>query len=193
MHALNVTVTAHQALEKAREQIARREFVNISGVAIALAREQGLGKDTEVRTHFLEKMDKHMDETGPGDDTVKLLRMYRKDGVHMGIVTFMRRPRLLRRLEKWSLKDYFESIITPELIEDFKPSPQPFLKAMEDLDLKGKDCIVVGDEPADIMGGKRAGALAAGLPQGFFSGNELKQAGADYILSSLTLLPTITH
>ncbi len=171
--------------------IRKGNFVNISGVAIALARENGLDKELEVRNHFLERMDAHMDQTGPGDELVKLLKKYKQDDFRMGIVTFMRRPRLVHRLDVWKLSNYFRSIVTPELIQEFKPSPQPFLKAMEELGVAPRDCLVIGDEPVDVIGGKNAGAQVVGLPQGFFSGDELKRAGADYILISLSLLPTI--
>jgi phosphoglycolate phosphatase-like HAD superfamily hydrolase len=44
-----------------------------------------------------------------------------------------------------------------------------------------------------MMGGKKAGAKTIGLPQGFFTGQELEKAGADRILSSLELLPIMVH
>ena len=164
-------------------------FYNISGVAIAIAGEHGLTKDTEVRTRFLDRLDRIMDDTGAGGDVVKVLKELRKKGFKMGIVTFQRKPRLERRLETWKLKGYFQSIITPEQQAEFKPSPQPFLTAIEELGLKPAQCFVVGDEPVDMIGGKKAGTKTVGLPQGFFSEEELKSAGADFIISSITLLP----
>lgn len=196
----NISVTGYQALEKAREQIQKGEFVNISGVAIALAKDNGLHtKDDsplgygEVRTHFLEKMDTRMDKTGPDKSVVDLLKNYHRKGVRMGIVTFMRGPRLNRRLEVWKLRQYFQSLVTPEAIERFKPAPEPFIKAMGELNVVPRDCLVVGDEPVDMTGGKKAGAETAGIPCGFFSEEELKQAGADHILESLTSLTRITE
>lgn len=166
-------------------------FLSISGVAIAIAKEHGFRKDLEVRTRFLEKLDKIMDDTGPGEDMLRILGEFSKKGVRMGIVTFQRRPRLERRLEAWRLKDYFQSIVTPEQHAEFKPSPQPFLVAIKELAVPPPQCFVVGDEPVDMIGGKRAGARTVGLPQGFFSEEELKQAGADFIISSLNVLPQI--
>jgi phosphoglycolate phosphatase-like HAD superfamily hydrolase len=43
----------------------------------------------------------------------------------------------------------------------------------------------VGDEPVDMIGAKKAGAFAIGLPNGFFSREELTRAGADRMMNSL--------
>ena len=47
-------------------------FLNISGVAIAIAKEHGFSKDLEVRTRFLEKLDKIMDDAGPDRKSTRL-------------------------------------------------------------------------------------------------------------------------
>jgi HAD superfamily hydrolase (TIGR01549 family) len=167
------------------------KFYNISGIAIAMAREQGVPKDEEVRARFLERLDIAMDRTGPGQDMPIVLDQLQKKGVLMGIVTFQRRPRLEHRLEKWKLKSYFKAVVTPEQHFEFKPSPVPFLAAIKQLKIPADHCFVVGDEPADMMGGKKAGAETVGLPQGFFSADELKQTGADQIINSLVQLPPL--
>jgi HAD superfamily hydrolase (TIGR01509 family) len=132
-----------------------------------------------------------MDETGPGNDLVNLLQQLKQEGFIMGLVTFVRQTRLARRLDIWKLGDYFTCAVTPEQVAEFKPSPQPFLKAIEEFHLTPKECFVVGDEPVDMLGGKHAGANTIGLPQGFYSREELELAGADWIITSLDELPSI--
>jgi HAD superfamily hydrolase (TIGR01509 family) len=132
-----------------------------------------------------------MDETGPGKDLVGLLEQLRQKGFIIGLVTFVRKIRLTRRLDKWKLGEYFGCAITPEQVEEFKPSPQPYLKAIEEFHLKPGECFVVGDEPVDMLGGKRAGTRTIGLPQGFYSREELEEAGAESIITSLNELPSI--
>jgi HAD superfamily hydrolase (TIGR01549 family) len=168
--------------------------IRISSIAAALAKDRGVNlPEEEVRAKFFERLDSRMDQTGPDEKLVGLLREFATRGYRMGIVTFVRKPRILRRLNVWKLRDYFSSVITPDDVPDFKPSPRPFLKAMEELHVRPGECFVVGDEPVDMMGGKKAGAKTIGLPQGFFTGQELEKAGADRILSSLELLPIMVH
>jgi len=187
-------VTAYEALELARNQIRTgeaRETIEISGIAVSLAREQGLERDDEVRARFFEKLDAKMDETGPGNELVKLLEQLSQKGFVLGIVSFVRKTRLTKRLDTWGLGDYFRCAVTPEQVAEFKPSPQPYLKVIEDFHLSPKECLVVGDEPVDMLGGKRAGTRTIGLPQGFYSREELEDAGAESIITSLNALPLI--
>jgi len=194
LREFNLLVTAYEALELARNEIRTGragETVKISGIAVSLAREHGLDCDDEVRSRFFEKLDAKMDETGPGNDLVRLLEQLKQNGLIMGLVTFVRETRLMRRLDTWKIGDYFQSAITPEQVAEFKPSPQPYLKAIEDFHLTPKECVVVGDEPVDMIGGKRAGTRTIGLPQGFYSREELLEAGADTIITSLNALPSV--
>lgn len=166
--------------------------IRISGIAAALARDRGIDLPEEkVRTKFFENLDTRMDQTGPDGKLVGLLEEFRRRGFRMGIVTFVRKPRIQRRLDNWKLKEYFRSVITPDDEPEFKPSPRPFLMALEELRVRPDECFVVGDEPVDMMGGKRAGAKTIGLLQGFFTGQELEKAGADRLLTSLDALPRV--
>lgn len=132
-----------------------------------------------------------MDETGPGDNLVRVLEQLKQEGIIMGLVTFVRETRLKRRLDVWKLRDYFRCTVSPEQVAEFKPSPQPYLKAIREFGLAPTECVVVGDEPVDMLGGKRAGTRTMGIPQGFYSREELEQAGADSIITSLNVLPSV--
>ena len=194
LREFNLAITPHQALELARKTIENgdaRETLKISGVAVALAKEQGFEHDEEVRSHFFEKLDARMDETGPGSDLTRVLQQLKQRRVLMGMVTFVRRPRLTRRLKIWNIEDYFQSTVTPGEVPEFKPAPDPYYRVIKEFNLASEQCVVVGDEPVDILGGKRAGAHTVGLPRGFYSERELKESGADLIISSLSDLPTI--
>ncbi len=198
LSTFQITITAHDALEMARRMIENggnpNTTIRISSIAAALARDQGINlPEEDVRTKFFERLDAHMDKTGPDERTVKLLREFTRRGLRMGIVTFVRKPRIQRRLDVWKLKEYFPSVVTPDDVTEVKPSPRPFLKAMEELHVQPEECFVVGDEPVDMIGGKKAGARTIGLPQGFFTGQELEKAGADRTLGSLELLPIMVY
>ena len=162
--------------------------LRISNIAASLARDNGVEKDDEIRTRFFELLDARMDATGPDEDLSSILGALSQHGFHIGLVTFVRRARITRRLSLWDLTQYFESVITPDDEPEFKPSPRPFRRAMDQLHVQSNNCFVIGDEPVDMIGGKKAGATTVGLPQGFFSRKELEKAGADYIINSLNQL-----
>ncbi|HEX4919893.1 MAG TPA: HAD family hydrolase [Candidatus Bathyarchaeia archaeon] len=192
-----VDVDPIEPVEKARSMIEKGDGVNgtlrISGVASAIARDHGVSRDDEVRARFFQLLDARMDETGPDNRVVRLLEDCDQAGFRMGIVTFVRKLRITRRLDAWNFKQYFRSVVTPDDLPEVKPSPVPFSKAMREIGVKPSDCVVVGDEPVDMIGGKKAGALTVGLPMGFFSRQNLVDAGADHILDSIDLLPTVVR
>lgn len=192
-----ITTKPEDALDRARQLIQKEGGINgtirISGVAADLARDHGVLKDDDVKARFFEILDQHMDQDGPTNNLLDLLRDLQSKQFKMGIVTFVRKPRITRRLAVWNIANFFGATITPEDVPDFKPSPAPFLTAMGKLNVRPAECIVVGDEPVDMIGGKKAGATTVGLPQGFFSRQELEMAGADHVLNSLRQLPEYIH
>ena len=167
--------------------------IRISNVAGEIAKERGVNRDNELRTRFFEILDSRMDATGPDHAIVATLKKFQDQGFRMGIVTFVRKPRISRRLEVWKLKNFFGSVITPDDVAEVKPSPEPFLTALNQLHVHAEDSFVIGDEPVDMMGGQEAGASTIGIPQGFFTLEELKKAGADHILNSLDELDGIVR
>jgi phosphoglycolate phosphatase-like HAD superfamily hydrolase len=46
-------------------------------------------------------------------------------------------------------------------------------------------CFVVGDTPLDVAAAKGAGAIAIAVASGHFSAEQLQEAGADHVLTSL--------
>jgi HAD superfamily hydrolase (TIGR01549 family) len=55
-------------------------------------------------------------------------------------------------------KSLFATIITKEDVADYKPSPEPFLKAMAMLGAKPEECVSIGDvENSDIIPAKKLG------------------------------------
>ncbi len=195
LDSFHISIDPHDALKKARFMIENngqpQNTIRISNVAGALAKDHGINRDEELRNRFFELLDSRMDTTGPDRPIVSMLERFQREGFQMGIVTFVRKPRILRRLDVWKLKSLFKSVITPDDVQEVKPSPKPFLTAMNELHVHPEDCYVIGDEPVDMMGGKDAGASAIGIPQGFFTQRELENAGADHILNSFTELDDI--
>src|SRR5439155_7919664 len=98
-----ISINPHDALEKARAMIEHEGGSNstlrISSVATALARDHGVDRDDQIRTRFFEILDQRMDATGPGKNLVKMLGKFEHEGCRLGIVTFVRKPRIARRLD----------------------------------------------------------------------------------------------
>ncbi|MCR5699107.1 MAG: HAD family phosphatase [Treponemataceae bacterium] len=64
-----------------------------------------------------------------------------------------------RQLTNVGLIDYFEVMITGDMVSNSKPDPEIYLKACSELNLKPEECIAVEDSPNGIKS-----AFDAGIP-----------------------------
>ena len=91
-------------------------------------------------------------------------------------------------LNQFDLVTYFECIATDQTCEHTKPFPDPILWAAKEMDVTPDACLMVGDTTIDIRAGKAAGAQTVGVLCGFGEENELRQQGADMILTTTSEL-----
>jgi phosphoglycolate phosphatase len=89
------------------------------------------------------------------------------------------------------LADFFTRVMGADSHPSRKPSPEPLLKLMEDLNVTAPHTLMVGDSVNDIAAGKGAGLVTIGCSYGYGGPEEI--AGADYSINSfpelLGLLP----
>ncbi len=80
----------------------------------------------------------------------------------LGLISNLAIPECARRLlEKFKLKNYFDTIIISGEINRRKPSAEIFQRALKNLGVKASEAIFVGDMPSlDIVGPKRVGMKA---------------------------------
>lgn len=92
------------------------------------------------------------------------LKALKQKGYTLGIVTSKIKNTCIRGLDLFDLKDYFNVIVGMEDTKKHKPNPQPILKALDKLNVKGKENIFyVGDSPFDINAARRAGVIPIGV------------------------------
>jgi len=79
------------------------------------------------------------------------------------------RLEVVKKVLKMGLDNVFEVIVTGEMVDKGKPDPEPYLKAVDKLNAKKEDCIVIENAPAGITSAKSAGltcfAVQTSLPE----------------------------
>ena len=65
-----------------------------------------------------------------------------------------------------------------------KPDPKLTLEIISELGVKPSECVFIGDSGMDMAVAKNAGCVAWGVLWGFRKEDELRENGADYIVSS---------
>ncbi len=79
----------------------------------------------------------------------------------------------------------FKETLFSEEMEKPKPSPEPLFRIMKLLDVKIDECCYVGDAISDVQMAKSAGVKMFGVTTGHHSKDDLKNAGADWIVNDL--------
>lgn len=117
------------------------------------------------------------------------LNALKEKGMVLTIATSRNRRSLLEFLEKLDLKKYFTYVLAAEDTKLLKPNAEPVTKTLEELRFRPEDALVVGDMPYDILMGRNAQVATCGVTYGNASRQELKEAGADYLIDSISELP----
>jgi putative hydrolase of the HAD superfamily len=89
-------------------------------------------------------------------DVPEQLASWRRRGLRLAVVSNFDR-RLHGLLSSLGLMDWLEVVIVSSEVGAAKPSPLPFVRALEALDLQPHEAWHVGDQPEDVEGASRAG------------------------------------
>ncbi len=94
-------------------------------------------------------------------------------------------------LQRFKIENYFKVVVPRDKVKYVKPHTEQFQLALKTLGIHAKDSLIVGDSIVDMQSAKELKAIAVGLPTGLSSTNQLMGNGANYIITSLTDLPTL--
>ena len=115
--------------------------------------------------------------------TKSVLESLQSRGIKMGIIT-----RTCMDVVKGVFPDverYIDAIVTREHLRHVKPHPSHALEALEALDAIPQESLIVGDHPTDILGGKTAGMVTAGVLTGRTGKEAFQEVRATYILDDI--------
>ena len=114
---------------------------------------------------------------------INLLKELKASGWLVGIATNKSRIGLTNGLAKHNLSDFFDiTLSTDENIP--KPNPAMAIKAMNDLGVDEKFCVMIGDTINDIGLGVNAGIISIGVTWGYNSRELLTNAGATHLVNN---------
>jgi HAD superfamily hydrolase (TIGR01509 family) len=122
---------------------------------------------------------------------LETLLSIRQRSIKMGIVTNNGRVGTNLTFKRLKLEGVFDAVVTRDDCEDMKPSPNPVLKVMADMQAKLEEGILVGDGVMDIMAAKAAGLSSVAVATGPFNNARLIEAEPDYLLPSINELPVL--
>lgn len=92
-----------------------------------------------------------------------LLYSLRKANIKMAVASSSPQNYIVRVIKALGIDHYFEKLISGENVENPKPAPDIFRKAMEELGLNKEECLVVEDSMNGVLAAKHAGIPAIGF------------------------------
>ncbi|MGB3388047.1 MAG: phosphoglycolate phosphatase [Pseudaminobacter sp.] len=109
-------------------------------------------------------------------------------GFALGVVT--NKPQVATRqiLLHFGLADRFGAIVGGDAVSHMKPAPDALLLALESLQVKPEEALMVGDSVTDFEAARAAGMPVA-LIRGGYSKVAIDDLGADLVCDSLVDLP----
>jgi len=90
-------------------------------------------------------------------------------------------------LEQFGLLRYFDHVQGTDGFP-YKPAPDVILTALAALRARPQDCLMVGDSPADMEAGKRAGVRTCAVRYGYGKPEDLARFAPDFWIDDLRAL-----
>jgi HAD superfamily hydrolase (TIGR01509 family) len=90
-------------------------------------------------------------------------------------------------LEQFGLLRYFDHVQGTDGFP-YKPAPDVILTAMDALGARPEECLMVGDSPADMEAGKRAGVQTCAVRYGYGKPEDLARFSPDFWIDDLRAL-----
>jgi beta-phosphoglucomutase len=107
-------------------------------------------------------------------DSLPLLAQLKSKEILLGLVTSSRRN-LVDQIWKEEELAYFSTIISADDITRFKPYPDPYLKALQEIDQEPMNCLVIENAPAGIQSACSAGICCFAISS-TLAANKLSEA-----------------
>ncbi len=185
----------HRMMREVGVEVPRDEFFLYEGMTGAATITHLLGREMH-RTPSPEEIERlyhrktelftEQDPVEPMPGASEVLRQFQSHGLRCVLVTGSGQSSLINRLEV----DYPGVFlpgdrITSRDVKHGKPSPEPYLRAMEIAGVQPWESIVLENAPLGVQSGAAAGAFTIGVTTGPIATEKMREAGADIIFSSM--------
>ena len=94
-------------------------------------------------------------------------------------------------IERLGIAPYFKMVLGADCGLPLKPAPDAVRHIMAEFRAPQERTVIVGDGTTDVRAGKAAGIITCSVTYGFRSEEELRKAGPDYVIHSLSELKTL--
>jgi phosphoglycolate phosphatase len=109
-------------------------------------------------------------------------------GFRLGSVTNKAERFTLPLLKALSIMDFFEIVISGDVLPKKKPDPMPLLHAAQSLGVAPAHCLMLGDSRSDVRAARAAGFQIVCVSYGYNHGEDIRDYSPDAVIDSMTEL-----
>jgi len=122
---------------------------------------------------------------------LETLKILREKDLKIGLCTINSEKSVNYILKRFGIAEFFDAVTSRNSVKYVKPNTEHLEATLKALDVKPEETVIVGDSHIDMRCAKELKAVAVGLPIGVSSPRELISSGANYLITSITDLPTL--
>ncbi|MEM3576901.1 MAG: HAD family hydrolase [Candidatus Bathyarchaeia archaeon] len=149
----------------------------------------------QIRSEALEIAEKHELEaakyTTPFPGVKETLKALKDMSLKLGLCTINSEKSTEYILKRFRISEFFDALTPRDKVKNVKPNTEHLEATLKTLGVKPQETVVVGDGANDMKCARDLGAIAVGIPTGVSSPKELISSGANYMITSITDLPTL--
>jgi HAD superfamily hydrolase (TIGR01509 family) len=124
-------------------------------------------------------------------NVMETLEALRKRDLKIGLCTVNSEKSAGYILKRFGIAGFFDAVVPRNKVRHVKPSGEHLQAVLKALKVSPNEALVVGDAARDMECARELNAVAVGLPTGVSTQKELVDAGADYLITSITELPRL--
>jgi HAD superfamily hydrolase (TIGR01549 family) len=121
-------------------------------------------------------------------ETLKALKVM---GLKLGLCTINGEKSTNYILKKFGIAEFFDAITSRDNVKYVKPNTEHMEATLKALGVNAQETVVVGDGSSDMRCARELRAIAVAVPTGVSNPKELIASGANYLITSITDLPSL--
>jgi phosphoglycolate phosphatase len=123
--------------------------------------------------------------------TIETLQALRERKLKIGLCTINSQKSTEYILKKFKIKNLFDAIIPRDKVKQVKPHPEHLTAALKALNVTETEALIIGDGITDMNCASDLNVIAVGLTTGTATKEQLTEAGANYLITSIADLPPL--
>jgi HAD superfamily hydrolase (TIGR01549 family) len=132
-------------------------------------------------------------DTGLTPGATDTMRTLARMGLKLGLCTINSEKAVNLILKRFRIVDYFDAVVPRNKVKQVKPNVEHLQATLKALKVDPDEAMIVGDGSVDMRCASEFGVLAVGIPTKQASADELMRAGANYVVTSITDLPSLVE